>query len=47
MRVVLDGASLECGDERVRVPLDGGSHKLLISLSLGMSEDVNAGEQVV
>jgi cyclic beta-1,2-glucan synthetase len=46
MRAVLDGASVECGDGRVRVPLDGGSHQLLISLCFGVSEDVNSGVQV-
>ena len=46
IRVVLDDASLEWGNERVRVPLDGGSHRLLISLCCGVSEDVNSGAQV-
>ncbi len=46
MRVVLDGASLEWGDERVRVPLDGGSHQLVISLGVNVSEGVNSGAQV-
>jgi cyclic beta-1,2-glucan synthetase len=45
-RAVLDGASLECGDGRVRVPLDAGSHKLLISLCLRVREDVNSGAYV-
>ena len=45
-RAVLDGASLECGDGRVRVPLDAGSHKLLISLCFGVSENVKSGAQV-
>jgi cyclic beta-1,2-glucan synthetase len=45
-RAVLDGASLECRDGRVRVPLDAGSHKLLISLCLRVREDVNSGAQV-
>jgi cyclic beta-1,2-glucan synthetase len=46
MRAVLDGASVECGDGRVRVPLDAGSHKLVISLCFGVREDVNSGAQV-
>jgi cyclic beta-1,2-glucan synthetase len=45
-RAVLDGASLECGDGRVRVPLDAGSHKLLISLCFRVREDVNSGAHV-
>jgi cyclic beta-1,2-glucan synthetase len=46
MRAVLDSASVECGDGRVRVPLDAGSHQLLISLCFGVSEDVNSSVQV-
>jgi cyclic beta-1,2-glucan synthetase len=42
---MLDGARVECGDGRVRVPLDAGSHKLLISLCFGVSEDVNPRAQ--
>jgi len=45
-RAVLDGASLECADGRVRVPLDAGSHKLVISLCFRVSEDVNSAAQV-
>jgi cyclic beta-1,2-glucan synthetase len=30
----------------VRVPLDAGSHKLVISLCFGVREDVNSGAQV-
>jgi hypothetical protein len=42
MRAVLDGAGVDCGDGRVRVPLDAGSHKLLISRCFGVNEDVNS-----
>jgi cyclic beta-1,2-glucan synthetase len=45
-RAVLDGASLGCGDGRVRVPLDAGSHKLVISLGFGVSEAVDSSVQV-
>jgi cyclic beta-1,2-glucan synthetase len=45
MSAVLDGASVECDNGRVRVPLDAGSHKLRISLCFGMSEDVKPGAQ--
>jgi cyclic beta-1,2-glucan synthetase len=43
---VLDGASVECRDGRVRVPLDSGSHKLVISLCFGVSEEVKSAAQV-
>lgn len=46
MRAVLDGAGLVCSGQRVRVPLDGGSHKLLISLRLSVSEDVNSSAHI-
>jgi cyclic beta-1,2-glucan synthetase len=45
MRAVLDGAVIECGNGRVRVPLDAGSHELLISLCFGVSENVNPDAQ--
>jgi cyclic beta-1,2-glucan synthetase len=44
---MLDGASIECGDGQVRVPLDAGSHKLVISLCFGVSEDVQSGAEIV
>ena len=47
MRAVLDGASVDCEGGCVRVPLDAGSHTLLISLCLAANEDVDHGEQVV
>ena len=46
MRAVLDGAGVECGDGRVRVPLDAGSHTLVIALCVGVSEDVQSGAQI-
>jgi cyclic beta-1,2-glucan synthetase len=46
MHAVLDGAIADCSGGRVCVPLDAGSHDLLISLRLGVSEDVDSGVQV-
>ena len=45
-RVALDGASVQCGDRRVRMPLDAGSHILVISLCFGVSEDVKSAAQI-
>lgn len=42
----LDGAGIDCNDGRVRVPLDGKSHSLVISLRTAVHEDVDSGEQV-
>ena len=47
MRAVLDGASVDCEERCVRVPLDAGSHTLVISLRLAANEDVDHDEQVV
>ncbi|PCE25957.1 glycosyl transferase [Paraburkholderia acidicola] len=47
MHAVLDGARVDCKEGCVRVPLDAGSHTLLISLRLAASEDVDHDEQVV
>jgi cyclic beta-1,2-glucan synthetase len=46
MRAEVDGVSIECGDGPVRVPLDAGSHKLVISLRCGLSGDVNSAAEV-
>ncbi len=34
-RAILDGSPIQVGEEPVRVPLDGGTHNLLISANLG------------
>jgi cyclic beta-1,2-glucan synthetase len=45
-RALLDDASIDCGDGAARVPLDGRSHSLLISLRTTLREDVDSGEQI-
>ena len=42
---LLDGVSVDCGDGPVRVPLDAGSHRLLISLRVAVREPVDSGEE--
>ncbi len=40
-QAMLNGTRIDCEDGRVRVPLDAGSHSLLISLGRGVNEDVD------
>ncbi|BDC43774.1 glycosyl transferase [Paraburkholderia terrae] len=44
MHAVLDGRTVDCGIEGVRVPLDAGVHKLSISLRLAVDVEVNSRE---
>jgi cyclic beta-1,2-glucan synthetase len=44
MRAVLDGRSVDCGSDGVRVPLDAGVHKLSISLCLAVDVEANSRE---
>ncbi len=44
MHAVLDGNRVDCSGEGVRVPLDGGSHTLSISLRLSVAEEIDSRE---
>jgi cyclic beta-1,2-glucan synthetase len=44
MHAVLDGRSVDCGAEGVRVPLDAGVHRLSISLRLAVDVEVSSRE---
>ncbi|CAG4892407.1 GH36-type glycosyl hydrolase domain-containing protein [Paraburkholderia gardini] len=46
MRVLLDGASIDCDGGPVRGPLDAKSHTLVISLRQGAGENVERDERV-
>jgi cyclic beta-1,2-glucan synthetase len=44
IHAVLDGRSIDCSSEGVRVPLDAGSHTLSISLRVGVTEEIVSRE---